>query len=165
MGHPLKVLVLGVGNILLCDEGVGVKAAESLMNGYDLPDEVTVADGGTGGPRLTSLMKGFGLVIILDAVKYGGEPGTLYRIPGDELKKSPPIMATAHEITIPDLLALAALEGIEPEVVIIGIEPKEITPSLELTDTVKDKLPRLVELTVEELEKRGFTVNKRRAHA
>ena len=161
----MNVLVLGVGNILLGDEGLGVKAAEYIEERYDLPKGVDVADGGTGGPRLTSLLKGYGCVIILDAVVYRQPPGTLYRIPGEEISKRPPAVVSAHDLSVAEMLSMANLEGIEPEVVILGMEPETLKPSLHLSTTVKSKLPRLVELVLEELKRLGFEIKEMRAYA
>lgn len=157
-----RVLVVGVGNILLKDEGVGVRVVEHLRATYALPELVSCVDGGTAGPALTSLFSAFDKVIIVDAVMYGNVPGTLYRIFAKELSVSPPVMATAHQIGIRDILALAAIEsgGHSPETVIIGVEPQEVAPGLELTSLVEATVPRIAELVVEELARLGIAVKE-----
>ncbi|MEE9514451.1 MAG: hydrogenase maturation protease, partial [Candidatus Brocadiales bacterium] len=80
-----KVLILGVGNILLGDEGVGVRVVEKIRNEHTLPDDVEVMDGGTLGLTLIPYLEGREAVFIVDAVDRGGRPGELYRIDGDDM--------------------------------------------------------------------------------
>jgi hydrogenase maturation protease len=150
-----RVLVLGVGNILLGDEGLGVRAAEYIKEHFSLPPEVSVIDGGTGGLTLLKLLQDYNPVIIVDAVASRSSPGTLYRIPASDLPKAPPLMTTAHQLGVKDLLSLASLEGYDPEVVIIGMEPLDITPGLELSPLVKLRLPLMANLVKEELRRFG----------
>lgn len=161
----MKVLILGVGNILLGDEGLGVKAAEYMEGRYDLPAGVDVVDGGTGGPGLTSIIKEYDCVIILDAVSCMKAPSTLYRFSADEMPERAPSAATAHEFSVSEMLSMASLEGIEPEVVIIGMEPETLEPSLHLSAAIKSKVPALVELVIEELGRLGVEVWEKRSHA
>jgi hydrogenase maturation protease len=150
-----RALVLGVGNILLRDEGLGVRATEYIKDHFSFPPEVSVIDGGTGGLTLLKLLKDYDPVIILDAVASRSSPGTLYRIPASELPKAPPLMSTAHQLGVKELLSLASLEGYDPEVVIIGMEPLDMTPGLELSPLVKLRLPLVANLVREELRRFG----------
>lgn len=153
-----RILILGVGNTLLKDEGAGVRVVEYLRERYEFPESVSCIDGGTAGPALTSLLSAFDHAIIVDAVRYGSAPGTLYRIPADQLSISPPVMATAHQIGIRDVLALVMLENDEhcPETVIIGVEPQEVSPGLELTPEIGALIPQLARLVMEELGRFGI---------
>ncbi|MDH4100677.1 MAG: HyaD/HybD family hydrogenase maturation endopeptidase [Nitrospirota bacterium] len=152
-----RVLVLGIGNILLKDEGAGIRAVEFLRETYPLPASVSCRDGGTGGPLLTTLLSSYDHVIIIDAMTRDGKPGSIYRVAGEELSSLPPAMATVHQISIRDVLELAALEnnGHGPQTVIIGVEPHDIAPGLELTSSVRDALPRVAELVMQELARLG----------
>lgn len=156
-GNGSRILILGVGNILLKDEGAGVRVVEYLRERFEFPESVSCIDGGTAGPALTSLLSAFDHAIIVDAVMYGSTPGTLYRIPADQISISPPVMATAHQIGIRDVLALVMLEndGHCPETVIIGVEPQEVSPGLELTPVVEAAVSRLASLVIEELGRLG----------
>lgn len=149
-------LILGVGNILLKDEGLGVRAVEWINSKVKLPDGVLAVDGGTSGLKLLPLFKEYDRIVIIDAVASTSGPGTVCRIPAEKLKTAPPLMATAHEIDIGNILALAALEGYNPEVVIIGMEPADINPGLELSAVVEKKIPEVVELVMAELDRFGF---------
>ncbi len=160
-----RYLVLGVGNILLKDEGLGVRAVEYMRERYSVPESVELVDGGTGGLNLVSLMRDFDHVIIIDAVAPKTEPGALYRIPGKMLPKSPPLMTTAHQLGVQDMLAIAALEGSDPEVVVIGMEPKEISIGLELSSVVREKLPEVAVLVAGELKGLGVDIREKAAGA
>jgi hydrogenase maturation protease len=150
-----SVLVLGVGNILLGDEGLGVRVTEYIKDHFCLPPEVSVMDGGTGGLSLLRLLRDYDSVIIVDAVASRSSPGALYRIPASELPKAPPLMTTAHQLGVMDLLSLASLDGYNPEVVIIGMEPLDISPGLELSPLVKLRLPLIAQMVREELRRFG----------
>src|SRR3972149_3724155 len=106
-----RVLVLGGGHILLRDEGLGGRTIEYIQKNFTVPNGVDVLDGGTGGLALISVIRGYGRLIIVDAVANKSAPGALSRIDGRTMKNSPPLMATAHQLGVRDMLALAGLEG------------------------------------------------------
>ena len=109
----LSVLVLGVVNILLSDEGVGVKAVEELQNRYDCSDVVEIVDGGTSGFELLTYFEGRSHILIIDAVKTGNKPGTIVRIddpPAFLQKKISP-----HQIGLSDVLAIAVITDNMPQ--------------------------------------------------
>ncbi|MBI5469086.1 MAG: HyaD/HybD family hydrogenase maturation endopeptidase [Deltaproteobacteria bacterium] len=155
-----RFLVLGVGNILLKDEGLGVRAVEYIRERYSVPESVSLVDGGTGGLNLLSLMRDFGHIIIVDAVAPRTAPGTLYRIPGKMLPKTPLLMTTAHQLGVKEMLAIAALEGYDPDVVIIGMEPKEVSAGLELSSVVREKLPEAAGMVAKELQGLGVDIRE-----
>ena len=160
-----RYLVLGVGNILLKDEGLGVRAVEYMRERYSVPESVELLDGGTGGLNLLTLMRDFDHVIIIDAVAPKTAPGALYRIPGKMLPKSPPLMTTAHQLGVQDMLAIAALEGYDPEVVVIGMEPKEVSVGLDLSSVVREKLPEVAGMVAKELKGLGIEIREKAARA
>ncbi len=160
-----RFLVLGVGNILLKDEGLGVRAVEYIREKYSVPESVSLIDGGTGGLNLLSLMRDFDHIIIVDAVAPRTAPGTLYRIPGRMLSKTPLLMTTAHQIGVKEMLAIAALEGYDPDVVIIGMEPKEVSAGLELSSVVREKLAEAAGMVAKELEGLGVDIRERDSRA
>ncbi len=154
------VLILGVGNILLGDEGLGVRVTEYIKDRYSLPPGVSVMDGGTGGLTLLKLLRDYDPVIIVDAIASRSSPGTLYRIPASELPKAPPLMSTAHQLGVKDLLSLSCLEGYDPDVVIIGMEPLDISPGLELSPLINLRLPLVANMVREELKRFGMDLKE-----
>lgn len=159
-----KALVLGVGNILLKDEGLGVRAAMYFERNFSFGPEVACLDGGTSGLGLLSYIREYSHLIIVDAVSASGEPGSVIRIPGDKIQGFPSLKSSsAHQIGVKDLLAIARFEGLSPDVVVIGIVPRDISAGLELTPEAQEALPRAAEAIREELEKSGFRVRKKAA--
>jgi len=146
------ILVLGVGNILLTDEGVGVHVVQRLQK-MDLPPHVEVMDGGTSGFDLLDDIEGRKKVIVVDTVKAGQPPGTVYRMTPDDMEEMGKSRISLHDIDMTDLLKLADVFKIQkPEVVIIGIEPKDMeSASLELSAEVAAQLPRVLELVMKEI--------------
>ncbi len=155
---PQKIVILGVGNLLLSDEGVGVHVANELMK-MKLPPDVSVVDGGTDGFRLLNVITEADRLIVIDAVKGGAEPGSIYRFDIDEVKSCPPGFKTSvHQIGILEVIDLSELIGKTPHTTVIGIEPKSLEMGMELSPEVKSKIPRIIELILEEL-KRYVNIN------
>jgi len=157
-----KILVLGLGNTLLQDEGIGVRVIERLQEDYEFPEDVQVLDGGTRGLTLLSYFEGVSKLLIVDAVKAGKEPGTLIRLEGEEIPAffSPKI--SPHQEGLPDLLFTARLLNLYPqEVVLWGIEPLSLEPGLELSPLLASKVKELVEKVVEELHRWGVKPRKK----
>lgn len=151
-----KILVLGVGNILFTDEGTGVRAVELAQRRYVFPDNVTVLDGGTLGMGLMDALLSCDVVFVLDAVLGGGEPGTLYRLSGDDLRKSVSFRDSMHQTDLVDTLIYCDLMGHRPEAVVIGLEPVDYqTMGMELSPLAAERLPLLVDMLVQELKARG----------
>ena len=147
----LPTLVLGIGNILLRDEGVGVRVIES-MRGAPLPDGAELVDGGTAGADLVDLLADRPKVIVIDALDADSKPGSVFRLRADELMPDPGEMVSLHQLGLLQSLSIAARLGCSPkEVVVFGIQPKEISPGLTLTDEVQDAVPRTVAAVLAEL--------------
>ena len=116
-----NILVLGVGNILLADEGVGVRVVEKLENEYSFSDNVLIIDGGTLGIRLMEYIMNCDYLIVVDAVQNGQPPGTLYRLVGDDLRKSMAFKDSMHQADLIETRTHCELIGNRPQSVIIGI--------------------------------------------
>jgi hydrogenase maturation protease len=159
------VLILGVGNVLLKDEGLGVQAAEVFSDRYTTSGNVTCMDGGTGGIKLLPLLKDITHLIIVDAIDSEGPPGSIYRFPPKNIAKGAEFMSTTHQIGIKELLLLAAFEGYSPEVTLIGMIPGDMSHGLDLSPAVKEKLPLMVELIKDELGGLGIKTELRRPDA
>ena len=153
MTEKKPILVLGVGNLVLTDEGVGVHVVQRLQK-MDLPSHVEVLDGGTSGFDLLDDIEGRKKVVVVDAVKGEQPPGTIYRMTTEDIEEAPKSRLSLHDIDMTDLLKLVDLFEIEkPEIVIIGIEPKDIeSASLELSQEIEARVPRLIELVMKEIE-------------
>lgn len=150
---PLKIVILGVGNLLLSDEGVGVHVVNELMK-LDLPPEVSVVEGGTDGFRLLNVITEADCLIVIDALKGGAEPGSIYRFDIGEVQNCPSGFKTSvHQIGILEVIDLSGLIGKTPHTTVIGIEPKSLEMGMELTPEIKSKIPRIIELIFEELKK------------
>ena len=160
-----KVLVLGIGNVLMTDEGLGVRALEAVRDGYRLPPGVRCVDGGTMGLALLDLIKEFPSVIVIDAVKSGSEPGTILTIRGKDIPASAGIRPSAHGLGVKEMMALAEFEGFQPDISVIGMEPKDVSPGLGLTPLVKKRLSALVEAVIKELRRVGVTLEENKSDA
>jgi hydrogenase maturation protease len=149
---PQKIVVLGVGNLLLSDEGIGVHVANELMK-MNLPPEVTVVEGGTDGFRLIDIITEADRLIVVDAVKGGATPGSVYRFDINEVHSCPSGFKTSvHQIGILEVINLSGLIGKTPNTTVIGVEPKSLEISMELSPEIKAKIPKIIELVLEELK-------------
>lgn len=147
-----KTLVLGIGNLLLADEGVGVHVARALIDaGYSA--EVTVLDVGTAILDALPAIEEADRIIVVDAVKADKIPGTIYRMPFDEFER-PECIASMHGFDLSRVLALTRRSR-PPEVLVIGIEPAQIEWSLDLSPEVAEQLPVLLGVIQRELEEHG----------
>src|SRR5208283_859893 len=153
MPPPPKVLVLGVGNLLLKDDGVGVHLINSLRD-TPFPDNIQLIDAGTVSHQLLSLFHETDYLILVDAVDANDVPGSIYRFSPDDIKFTSGYKMSLHEMNLIDILQMAEMTGAKPETVIIGVQPKDATSwSLELSDEVKAVIPKVKALVLEELEK------------
>ena len=145
-----RIIVIGVGNLLQKDEGIGIHAVKALQD-VQLPDNVTIIDGGTS-PDILACTRGGDKLIIVDAARAGGEPGAIYRFQPDDLIAERGAAISVHELGVPQNLRLMLLSGNEPsEVVIIGIEPKEIEWGIELSPELEMKIPEIISVVLREI--------------
>lgn len=146
-----KTLVLGVGNELLQDEGLGIHAVR-LLKTYELPPDVEVLEGGTAGPQLLSLLDGVGRLIVLDCIEAGAEPGAIFRFQPGELGTFPPeYMASIHDVGLLEVLQVADFLGRQPETHIFAMQPASIAWGLEPSATILARLRRLTDLVYAEV--------------
>jgi len=156
-----RILVLGLGNILLKDEGVGVHAVQQLQE-QDLPGNVEVIDGGTSSLDILLLQEGPYKLVVIDAMRTGKKPGTIYktRFKADQMDGLTKIFSTKkhstislHQVGLIDALLVAQKTDCAPdEVTIIGIEPNEIDGGLELTEPVEQRMPEIINSVLEEIK-------------
>lgn len=158
-----KIIVLGVGNTLLKDEGIGVKVIEVLEREYDFPDAVQLVDGGTQGLWLMSTIQQARHLIVIDAVLGGGPAGSIYRLERNDLPKGLRAKQSSHDSDLIEALNSCSLIGIEPEtVVVIGIEPQDISSyGMELTSTIASRVQELIGRVFLELKRLGIEPHKK----
>lgn len=150
------ILVLGVGNILLRDEGIGVRVVEKLQHDYTFSPNVRLLDGGTLGLRLLEPITEADYLIVVDAVQTSQPPGTIEIMSLAALRKRISLKNSLHQLDLLETLAHAQFLESLPETVIVGIEPEDtVTLSLELSETVRYRLEGLVSSVLQEIDKAG----------
>ena len=145
--HMLTV-ILGIGNELLGDEGVGVHALRILRD-EELPDQIRCVEAGTAILEILPDLEEADRIIILDAMKDGHAPGTVYRIPFAECSGAPCI-ASMHGFDIFRVMALAG-RSVPPPTVVFGVEPEQISWSMQLSPPVTEAMPHLLDAVRREL--------------
>jgi hydrogenase maturation protease len=152
-GPHQNITILGIGNVLLSDEGVGVHVANELFK-KELPENVSVVEGGTDGFRLLNIITDADRLIVIDAVRGDSEPGAIYRFDIDDMKRCPQEFKTSvHQIGILEVIDLSGLIGKTPQTTIIGIEPKSLEMGLELSPEIREKIPRIIEIVLDEVKR------------
>ncbi|WP_305042324.1 hydrogenase maturation protease [Geoalkalibacter sp.] len=138
-------IILGLGNPLMGDDGLGIVAVERLAE-MDLPDGVAVMDGGTGGLTLLHLMEGARRVIFVDAVEMGRAPGHIACFDLGRAEVAEQAALSLHHSGLPQILALARELGPLPKVILCGVQPAGVAPGMGLSPPVAAALPELLEL-------------------
>lgn len=155
--HPADVTILGVGNVILRDEGFGVRVAEYLDAHYAFPENVQIVDGGTLGIELTQYVTGTNKLLVIDSINGGAEPGTLFRFHNDDVMDHFQEKISAHEVGIQDVLALLTVTGHKiPEVVVIGAQPYDLEAGVELSPGMQKLMPQVAGQALKELEAWGI---------
>ena len=156
-----SILVLGVGNILLKDEGVGVRVIEQLQAEYSFSPNVRLMDGGTLGIRLLDDITGADHLIVVDAVRNDQPPGTLYRLLAEDLTRCVSFKNSLHQTGLLETLAYAEMLEQRPTTVVLGIEPEDISPwGTQLTATVRKHMAALVSNVLMEIQQAGGIATK-----
>ena len=155
MSQP-QITILGVGNILYRDEGVGVRAVEQIEARYDFPDHIVPVDGGVLGVNLMGVISQADKLIVIDAVYNGGKPGDLHRLTGEQIPKRIVAKNSLHQVDLLEALTLCGAIDKNPEAVIVGIEPQDIeTLDVGLTPLIDSRLDDLVAMALKEVEAFG----------
>lgn len=147
-----KVVILGLGNILFKDEGIGVHIVKELEK-KALADDIELIDGGTASLGVLTSLRNIDKVVIIDALKLGKEPGTVYRIDKQNIEsRLETVNLSLHQISLLEALAIAKkLNTLPKEIVLIGVEPSQIDWGLEVTDTIKERIPKIIKLVSKEM--------------
>ncbi len=155
----MAILVLGLGNTIMTDDGFGVRAVELLSSHYRFPEQVCLLDGGTLGLDLLPRLEGIERLLIIDALEMHAPPGTVFRLEGEEVPRAFAGKLSVHQMGVQDLLAVSELMGHLPkELVVWGVQPECIEMGTELTATTAAALEPVVAGIVGELRRWGIDV-------
>lgn len=153
------IVVVGVGNILFTDEGVGCYGAKYLEENFTFSPAIDIIDGGTLGFKLMTYYQSYDKVIILDTVSIDDAPGSVYNLPSEALMGLGSYRQTAHEVEVVEMLEICSLQDRIAEVSVIGTVPEDIeSVEIALTPTLRRTFEDLIAEVVRELEKSGVTV-------
>lgn len=150
MAESKRVAVVGVGNLVLKDEGIGIHVAHALQE-LDLPDSIEIIDGGTS-PDVLDYLEPADKLIIIDAAEGGGSPGTIYRFHPDDLTLESGELISLHELGLMSGLKVLSLLGKAPqEIIVIGVQPKEIDWGTELSTELQERIPEIINVVLKEI--------------
>lgn len=157
-----EIIILGVGNILFSDDGLGVRVVKKLLERYRFPDGVTVVDGGVLGINLLGVISHARHLIVVDTILNNGKPGDLHRLAGQDIPNRILAKNSLHQVDLLEALTLCRLLDHVPETVILGIEPRDLeTLATEMTEPVKAQVDNLVLMVLEELQSLGISCTER----
>ncbi len=159
--YATDIMVLGVGCILYCDEGFGVRVVEKMEREYEFPDNVLLVDGGVLGINLLGVISKPNHLVVVDAIRNKGQPGDLYRLAGDAIPERIRAKNSLHQVDFLEALTLCQALDHVPETVIIGVEPEDIeTQSLDLPPAIQAKVDPVIEMVLAELDRLGISYKK-----
>lgn len=144
-----KILIVGIGNLLCRDDGIGARVIEEMKK-MRLSDQIELFDMGTSTMDLIYHLEEVNKLIVIDAIKAGGAPGTIYRMKPDDLLPSGKGPVSLHDIGLLETLNMAKKRGQEVDTIVIGVEPKTLDWGMELSDEVKQRIPDLIEAVLKE---------------
>jgi hydrogenase maturation protease len=158
----MSILVLGLGNTIMTDDGFGVKVVTTLSSRYQFQGPVQLLDGGTLGLDLLPYLEEIESLLIIDALDMRDEPGKIFRIEGDEVPRAFASKLSVHQMGLQDLLAVSELQGHVPRnLVVWGVQPECIEMNTELTATVAAAIEPVVAKVLEELQGWGIQYEAR----
>lgn len=148
------ISVVGIGNIIMQDEGFGVRCAEYLQKITDYPDFVQIIDGGTLGMDLMPYIAGTKKLLFIDAIDVEGNVGDFYQFTGDELNAYFKNKITIHDVGVNDMLAVLKLtDNPIEEVIVMGIKPEVVSMGLDMTEKIAKKVPEVAQKAKELVDK------------
>ena len=157
-----KILLIGLGSVLMQDEGIGVRVVELIESRYEIPDTLEIMDGGTTAMDLLEPMRNRQQVIIVDAINTGAAPGTRIRIENQDIPQFFQTKISNHQLALSDLLATLRLTEQSPgNVVVLGLVPYHLENKLLLSSESENKLEEMIEMTLEELSRHGIKLELR----
>jgi hydrogenase maturation protease len=164
MSERIPLLVLGLGNVLLEDDGVGAAAVSRLLDRFTVPPAVRVLDGGTLGLSLLPYLETADAVILVDAVRTDAAPGNFVRLDGEDVAPAVATRLSPHQVGVADLLDCARwLERFPSRLVLLGLVPASMNLAVGLSPPVRRSLPELVNRIIGEAGALGFVFDRRDA--
>ncbi|XOB63441.1 HyaD/HybD family hydrogenase maturation endopeptidase [Campylobacterota bacterium DY0563] len=158
----MKNIVIGVGNVLFKDEGVGIYASKYLEENFEFDDSLEIIEGGTLGFKLMTFFQEYDNVIILDTVSIEDKAGEIFRLPSDVLLGLGQYRKTAHEVEIVEMLEICSVLDKHAEVTILGIIPEDIeSVDIGLTKTIEDRFDEYIAQALKELESVGIEMKRK----
>lgn len=158
----MKNIVIGVGNLLFKDEGVGIFASKYLEENYEFDSTLEIIEGGTLGFKLMTYFQEYDNVIILDTVSIEDKAGEIYRLPSDVLLGLGQYRKTAHEVEIVEMLEICSVLDNHAQVTILGIIPKDIeSVQIGLTNKIEEKFDEFIQHALKEIENIGVSIIKK----
>lgn len=149
----MNIALIGLGNILLRDEGVGVHVINAIKKRYAFSPYVEIIDGGTMGLSLLPVFEGRDKILIVDAVDFNKEPGYIGIIKNDDIPSVLNPKLSVHHINLSDVIFVSKLMDILPsEVCLVGIQPKSLDVGLDMTDEIKEKVEKLINVVIGKLK-------------
>jgi hydrogenase maturation protease len=151
------MVILGIGNILQKDDGLGVYATTYLKKNYTFSKNITIINGGVEGINLFSIFEESSNILILDALQLDDEPTSIYLIPSTELSGHGLNSGGAHEIGVLQCLDMLELQGKpQPNATILGMIPHHVTFDIALSDTIKEAFNGYIQVALKFLKKEGI---------
>ena len=149
----MTAALIGLGNILLKDEGVGVHVVNAIRERYTFSPEIQIIDGGTLGLDLLPFFEGKQEILIIDAVDFRKEPGHIGMLEDDAIPSTLFSKLSVHHIGLSDVLFAAKLKDLTPaKLCLIGIQPQSLEVGLEMTDCIRDKMEDVIALAIKKLK-------------
>lgn len=156
-----ETLVIGLGNPIMADDGLGIAALERLREGWALPQSVRLVDGGTWGMNLLPLIEGAAELLLLDAIDTGQPAGELVVLARDQVPRFLGLKLSPHQIDLREVLALAQLRGALPaRLVAMGLQPARVEMFSGLSPELESRMDSLLTAVIEQLERWGHVANR-----
>jgi hydrogenase maturation protease len=153
-----RILVVGIGNVLMMDEGLGCRVVEELLAGYEFPDNVDVIDSGTMGMLMLNLFRNYDFILVVDAVDGTGyEPGTVVRMAPEDIAPNQ-VMHSLHDMRFIDVLEAADMIGVRPQGHVVGVQVGNMNPvelTIGLSEPVEAALETAIDAVLTVLRERG----------
>lgn len=163
MTEKKMIGIAGIGNLLLRDEGFGVHVVHYLQNNYDFPDTVEIQDVGTAGIYMAPFLETCDPVLVIDVVDIEGEPGSFHFYALSDVKAGTfQTRMSPHQLGLLEILEVCKMRDMAPEQVeFYTIIPKELTESIELSDTAAERKVEVAEMILKRLDELGVTVTRK----